>query len=105
MFANLNLIVAVRSKALTVPETAIIPRGETVSVFVVDQENKAQMKPVKVGLRMAGKVEIVEGLTAGENVIIEGYQKIGPGSPVKIKDTSESPPPPQAQEENPEQSP
>lgn len=90
MFANLNLIVAVRSRALTIPETALIPKGEEVYVFVVDNENKAQMKPVKVGLRMTGKAEIVDGLAAGENVIVEGYQKIGPGSPVKMKDNSTS---------------
>lgn len=85
MFANLDLIVAIRSRALTVPETALIPKGEETYVFVVDQENKAQMKAVKVGVRMAGKAEIVEGLSAGENVVVEGYQKIGPGSPVAIK--------------------
>lgn len=85
MFANLDLIVSIRSKALTVPETALIPRGEDVFVFAVDQESKAAMKPVKVGIRMAGKVEILEGLSAGENVIVEGFQKVGPGSPVKIK--------------------
>ena len=56
---------------------------------MVDPENKAQMKAVKVGLRMAGKAEITEGLSAGENVIVEGYQKIGPGSPVAMKNNGE----------------
>ncbi len=92
MFANLNLIIAVRSRALTIPETALIPRGEEVYVFVVDNENKAQMKQVKIGLRMAGKAEIIDGLSAGENVIFEGFQKIGPGSPVQIKSNVENPP-------------
>lgn len=89
MFANLNLIVSIRSQALTVPETALIPRGEDVFVFVIDQESKAQIKPVKVGVRLAGKVEIIEGLNAGESVIVEGYQKVGPGSPVKPKGKEE----------------
>ena len=87
MFANLDLIVSVRSQALVVPETALIPKGEDVFVFAVDQEHKAQMKKVKVGVRLAGKAEIVEGLGEGEQVVVEGYQKIGPGSTVKIKDT------------------
>ena len=87
MFANLNLIVSVRSQALVVSEEALLPKGDDVFVFAVDQENKAQMKKVKVGIRLAGKAEIVEGLDEGENVIVEGYQKIGPGSTVKIKDT------------------
>jgi membrane fusion protein (multidrug efflux system) len=89
MFANLDLIVDVRARALTVPEIALIPKGDEVYVFVVDNENKAQMKEVKVGLRMARKAEIIEGLSAGENVVTEGYQKIGPGSLVSIKNTNE----------------
>lgn len=85
MFANLNLIVSIRQKALVVPETALIPKGNDVFVFVIDAENKAQMKPVQVGVRLVGKVEIAEGLIAGESVIVEGYQKIGPGSLVNAK--------------------
>ncbi len=88
MFANLDLIVSVRSQALVVPEAALILKGDNVFVFAVDPENKAQMKKVQVGVRLAGKAEIVEGLSEGENVVVEGYQKIGPGSPVKIKSTS-----------------
>lgn len=88
MFANLDLIVNIRQNALTVPETALIPRGEEVNVFTV-VDNKAQMKPVKVGIRLAGKAEIIEGLSAGDIVITEGHQKIGPGSPVNVKNSSE----------------
>jgi membrane fusion protein (multidrug efflux system) len=89
LFANLDLIVNIRSRALVVPEIALIPRGEDVFVFVVDQESKAQMKKVEVGLRLAGRAEIVSGVSVGEKVIVEGYQKIGPGSPVKVKNVSE----------------
>lgn len=85
MFANLNLIVSIRQNALVVPETALIAKNDDVFVFAIDSENKAQMKKVRVGIRMIGKAEILEGLSAGENVIVEGYQKIGPGSLVKIK--------------------
>ncbi len=86
MFANLNLIVSIRQQALVIPESALIMKSEDVFVFAVDADNKAQMKKVKVGLRMVGKVEILDGLADGENVIIEGHQKIGPGSLVKIKE-------------------
>ena len=53
-------------------------------VFIVSSSNTAVMKPIKTGLRLAGKVEVVSGLTAGEKVIVEGLQKLGPGSPVKV---------------------
>jgi membrane fusion protein (multidrug efflux system) len=52
-------------------------------VFVIDEKGLAQMRPVKVGIRLAGEVEIAEGLKAGEVVIAEGLQKVRPGAPVK----------------------
>ena len=89
MFANLDLIVNVRENAVVIPETALIPKGDDVSVFVIDAESKAQPRPVKVGIRMAGTVEITSGLDVGEKVITEGFQKIGPGSKVAPKDPDE----------------
>jgi membrane fusion protein (multidrug efflux system) len=93
MFANLNLIVNVRTHALTIPEIALIPKGEEVYVFVIDSENKAQMKPVVIGLRIDSKVEITQGLSAGEKVVTEGHQKIGPGSLIHIKNDPAGEPP------------
>ncbi len=84
MFASLDLTLQVRESAIVIPEPAIISNGDNFSVFVVDKENKAQIRPVQVGIRLAGKAEIVKGLSAGEMVIVEGVQKIGPGSPVKL---------------------
>lgn len=89
MFANLDLIVNVREDAIVIPETALIPKDEEVSVFVIDAESKAQPRLVKVGIRMADFVEILSGLAADEKVITEGFQKIGPGSKVTPRDTDE----------------
>lgn len=93
MFASLELTLNVRPNALVVPETAIIPKGDEVHVFIIDNENKAQMKTVKSGLRVDGIIEITDGLSADDIVIVEGYQKIGPGSSVVIKpvDQNETP--------------
>jgi membrane fusion protein, multidrug efflux system len=90
MFANLELIVNVRKSAIVIPEIALIPQGDNTSVFVIDGESTAQPRPVKVGIRQAGNAEITDGLKAGEKVIIEGFQKVGPGSKVVPK-------PPQAE--------
>src|SRR2546430_15173848 len=69
-----------------IPEVALsqILDGNRAMVFTVGSNSMAQLKPVQLGLRQAGKVEIVSGLEAGEKVIVEGIQKIGPGSPVKL---------------------
>ena len=57
--------------------------GDRISVFVMDENKIARIRPVKVGLRLAGRVEIVEGLKAGEQVIVEGIQKLYPGASVR----------------------
>jgi membrane fusion protein (multidrug efflux system) len=84
MFASMDLTLQVRDAAIVIPEPAIMSNGDNFSVFVVDKDSKAQIRPVQVGLRLAGKAEIVKGLSAGEMVIVEGVQKLGPGSPVKL---------------------
>jgi membrane fusion protein, multidrug efflux system len=86
MFANLNLTLNVRENAIVIPETALsrVMDDSRAMVFIVDENSAAQMKPVKLGIRLSGHVEILEGLQAGEKVIVEGLQKIGPGASVKI---------------------
>jgi membrane fusion protein, multidrug efflux system len=88
MFASLDLTLMVREEAIVVPETALIPQGDNVVVFVVDAESNAQIRPVKTGFRMDGRIEILEGLEGGERVITEGYQKTRPGGPVIISNES-----------------
>ncbi len=84
MFAKLDLTLTLRDSALVIPEPALVNNGDATTVFVVTSSNTAQMKPVKTGIRLAGKVEVVSGLSAGEQVIVEGLQKLGPGSAVKV---------------------
>jgi membrane fusion protein (multidrug efflux system) len=67
-----------------IPEPAIMNNGDTTMVFIVNAQNKAEMKPVKVGLRLAGRAEILSGLTSGDRVVVEGVQKLRPGAPVEI---------------------
>lgn len=78
LFARIALIIETKPKALTVPEQAIVPRGQNQYVFrVVD--GKAQQVAVRLGTRREGRVEIVEGLNEGETVVTAGQQKIRDG--------------------------
>ncbi len=83
MFASLALILQLREAAIVIPEPALMSNGESISVFVMDENQQAQLRPVKVGLRLAGRAEIVSGLTPDEQVIVEGVQKLYPGASVK----------------------
>ncbi len=83
MFARVQVELGVREKAVWVPEEAIVPRGRESFVFRV-VGGKADLVKVQTGLRKVGEVEITQGLAAGELVITEGTQKIGPGAPVSL---------------------
>ena len=86
MFATLDLTLTIRDKAIVIPEPAIFRTldEERAMIYVVDADDTAQFRTVRVGERKTKKVEILEGLAEGEKVIVEGTQKIGPGSPVKL---------------------
>ena len=81
MFLNVALANDERD-ALVIPEEALTPEAERQYVFVV-ADGKAQRREVRIGGRRPGSVEIVAGLQAGEQVIVEGTQKVRDGAPVK----------------------
>ena len=50
-------------------------------MFIV-QEDKAMEREIRIGARVPGMVEVIEGLSAGDNVITEGAQKVRTGMSV-----------------------
>ena len=84
MFATVALTLKVKDDAVVIPEAALMPQGDATLVVIVDEQMAAQMRPVRTGLRTAGRVEIVEGLKGGETVVVEGWQKVRPGGKVKL---------------------
>lgn len=86
MFGNLDLTLNIRESAVVIPESALtqLLEGGRAMIYTISETNTAVLRPVKLGVRLAGLVEVVEGLQGGERVIVEGVQKIGPGSKVNI---------------------
>lgn len=78
LFANVDLTLNVHENASVIPEEAILAQVGATVVFVVSNE-QATIRPVKTGLRIPGKVEIVDGLKPGEEVVTAGHQKLFPG--------------------------
>lgn len=91
MFANLNLTLKLKEDAIVIPESSVIASGDRTIVYVVDAEGTAQIRPVKIGIRQAGLVEIVTGLKPGERVVSEGIQKVRPGGKVKAASPAPAP--------------
>jgi membrane fusion protein, copper/silver efflux system len=63
---------AVARKALTVARDAVVDTGQSQHVFVHTSENVIEPRTVQVGARLAGRVEILHGLTPGDHVVTTG---------------------------------
>ena len=83
MFASLTLTLLVRDAAIVIPDVAIINDGDASMVFTVDKQDTATMRHIKIGERLAGKVEVIEGLKDGDEVVVEGHQKVVTGAKIK----------------------
>lgn len=86
MLVRVHLVRETREGAIVIPEIALLYQGKTTFVYAIGPERKAEMRPVKVGLRMADSLEILEGLREGEAVVVEGHQKLKPGATVAPRD-------------------
>jgi len=82
MFARVQLQFA-DEQALMVPEAAIMPSEDAHHVFRVEA-GKARRVAVRLGLRRAGKVEILDGLGKDDTVIVAGLQKLSEGAAVRV---------------------
>jgi membrane fusion protein (multidrug efflux system) len=89
MYASLELTFRVRPAALVIPENAVTYRGDATSVVVMNAEDRAEFRPVKLGARLSGVVEILDGVKPGERVIVEGHQKLAPGTRILVSPDSE----------------
>jgi membrane fusion protein (multidrug efflux system) len=69
--------------ALMVPEAALVPEQSRQFLFVI-QDGRATRREVRIGARQPGRVEIVDGLKAGDQVIVEGTQKVREGGEVRV---------------------
>jgi membrane fusion protein (multidrug efflux system) len=82
-YVNLRLPVAEAEGVISVPQRAVQASPQGQIVMIVGPENKMMPKPVKTGGMAGANWIISEGLTGGEQVIVNGLQKARPGSPVK----------------------
>ena len=83
MFAQVNVIAATKANAVLVPTSAIVQQGPTARVFVI-ANRKASTRTVKIGIADAANTEIVEGVSAGDQVVTVGQNILRDGQTVAI---------------------
>lgn len=87
----------VRAQVQTIPGALLVPQqalnelqGGT-QVATVDASNRAHIQSVTIGPQVGGLVVVTSGLKAGQRVIIEGFQKVREGSPVRAQPAQPAP--------------
>ena len=83
LFVRVRLEQAQASNAITLPQQAVTRSPQGDSVLVVGSDGKVAPRPVKVGGQKNGQWVILDGLKTGEQVMVDGFQKLRPGAPVK----------------------
>lgn len=83
MYVRARVEQAVNEQALAVPQQAVQRDVAGASVFVVGAEDKVEVRPVKTSAARNNMWIVSEGLKTGDRVIVEGFQKLRPGAPVK----------------------
>lgn len=84
LFGRVRLIADERTMAITVPDRAVQQQLDRHFVYVIGPEDKVELRPVTVGPRLGSNWMIEDGLHTGDQVIVDGLQKIRPGSVVRI---------------------
>lgn len=83
MFGRVNIIHDTRENTLLVPVEAVLAEDARTSVFVLDGE-QVKRRDVQVGYRNNGSVEILDGVTAGEYVVVTGQSSLRDESKVAV---------------------
>jgi membrane fusion protein, multidrug efflux system len=91
-FVDARLLVETRHGAVTVPAAAVQLGPQGVYAYVVKADNTVQMVPIKVSSANAGgALALIEsGVSAGDQVVVDGQLKLRPG--VTVKATAPAPP-------------
>jgi RND family efflux transporter MFP subunit len=89
MYAETSLILSEKDGALTVPIQAVQREESGASVLMVDREGRVQERPVKLGAEGNDQVEILSGLSEGDQVVIGNRSELRPGEKVHPKPVEE----------------
>ncbi|WP_296620029.1 efflux RND transporter periplasmic adaptor subunit [Marivirga sp.] len=83
-FIRINLSLENRENAILIPTTAIMPKANGHTVFII-KDGRAHLKDVELGARTANRVEILKGISEGDTVAIAGVPQLKDRAEIEIK--------------------
>jgi len=83
-FVNVRLLVEIRKDRILIPAVAIQRGPQGTYVYVIKEDQTADVRPVTVGVIEATQASVESGLSEGERVVVDGVDKLRAGSKVKV---------------------
>ncbi|HPF27520.1 MAG: efflux RND transporter periplasmic adaptor subunit [Steroidobacteraceae bacterium] len=83
MFARVGIVFDRRTGALTIPRSALVENDDVRAVFVIEA-GKARQRALTTGLTNGGDIEVLAGLSGGEQVVAVGQNGLKDGASVRI---------------------
>src|SRR6201988_3125002 len=91
MYVRVQIEQGIDSDAIAVPQQAIQRNsGGGSEVFVVKDDGRVTIQPVKIGSQQDGMWFVTDGLKSGDKVVVEGFQKFTPGDKVRAQSWAEA---------------
>ena len=83
LYVRVRLEQAKAGNAVLLPQQAVTRTAQGDTVMVVAADGQVSPRKIQVGSAQAGQWVVLDGLKAGEQVVVDGFQKMRPGAPVK----------------------
>ncbi len=91
MYVRVRIEQGIDSDAIAIPQQAVQrDAGGAAKVFVVAEDGTASLRRIRTGSMQDGQWLVLDGLKAGERVVVDGFQKFAPGDLVDPKPWTEA---------------
>jgi len=90
MTARVRITTAMIPDAILIPQSTVLYRSDRNEVFVAGSDNRAILRQVVLGRSSGNKIEITEGLSAGDQLIVVGGQFLKPGDKMMISTVAQT---------------
>jgi multidrug efflux system membrane fusion protein len=83
-FVNVRVVLTIEPEAIVAPEAAVQPGQDGSFVYLIDENDRVRVQPVKISRQLGGEVVIASGLKGGDRIITEIPQALEAGAAVRI---------------------
>ena len=83
-FVNVRLNTQTIQNAISIPSDAVQHGAKGSYVYIINPQNKAEIRMLKLGMTSNGQIEVLDGLKGSEKVVLEGIDRLSEGKEVQI---------------------